>query len=289
MFARGLVILIGVSFAMAAEEPAEQPISLVDSAGKEHKLASVKWIAGAKRLAFLADPKGTTDDAKKGPFALEIREPNSTTFQKGVTTLIPISCVDSLRYDYGKLALSVAVKGQDPVPGTLQFRGINVLSLEVKDGEKPTRFTGGVTKDGFKSIAWPNAKPLPSRAVGTTWALQIVQPTAKDPTLTVRNLKGLYTFPNGAEELTDSLPVRKGEPLKLDTAIKKLEVIAVDPNTHMAAMELTVEGIPERLIAVPLVQDFGKSAGTLTGFLGEVNAGWKFFPLHAVKSLKPAG
>lgn len=287
MLARGLFILMGASFVYAADEPAGEAISLVDSAGKEHKLANVKWFAGTKRLAFLSDPKGATDDAKKGPLALEIREPNSTSFQKGVTTLIPMSCVESLRYDYEKLNLSVAVKGQDPVPGTLQFRGINVLSLEVKADDKPVRFTGGSTKDGFKSIAWPGAKPLPSRAVGTTWSVQIVHPMAKDPTLSVRNLKGLYAFPNGAEQLADTLPVRKGEPLKLDTAIRKLELIAVDPNTQMAAMELTVEGVPERLIAVPLVQDFGKSAGTLTGFLGEVNAGWKFFPLHAVKSLKP--
>lgn len=291
MFLRGIVLSLAAGFgtALLAEEPAEASHTLIDAAGKEHKLASPKFLAGTRRLAFLAEPKGTTEDAKKGPLALEIREPNSTTFQNGVTTLIPVSCVESVKYDYEKLSLAVAVKGQDPVPGTLQFRGINVLILEVKNGEATTRFTGGASKGGFKSIAWPNAKPLPSRAVGTAWSVQIVHPAAKDPTLTVRNLKALYSFPSGAEQLADALPVRKGEPLKLDTSIKKLEFIAVDQNTQMSAMELTTEGVPERLLAVPLTQDFGSRTGTITGFLGEVDAGWKFFPLHTIKVLKPAG
>jgi len=291
MFLRwmGFAVAIACAAGLRADEVADAPIVLVDSAGKEHKLANVKLTTGTRRLAFLAEPKGTTEDAKKGALALEIREPNSTTFQKGVVTLIPVSCVESVKYDYEKLSLTVAVKGQDPVPGTLLFRGINVISLEAKDGDAATKFIGGSTKDGFKSIAWPNAQPLPSRAVGTAWSVQIVQPAAKDPTLAVRNLKALYAFPNGAEQLADALPVRKGETLTLDTKVKKLEIIAVDPNTQMAAMELTVEGSPERLIAVPLTQDFGNRTGTLTGFLGEVDAGWKFFPLHAIKVLKPAG
>jgi len=291
MIARGIVLSLVAAFASAilAEEPANGPIVVVDSAGKEHKLTAVRLSAGSRRLAFLADPKGTTEDAKKGPIALEVREPKSTTFAKGVVTLIPISCVESVKYEYDKQRLTVAVKGQDPVPGTLQFRGINVFLLEGKNGDASTKFTGGAPKDGCKSIAWPGAKPLASRAVGTTWSVQIVHPAAAAPPLTVRNLKAILSFPGGVEQLLDTLPVRKGESLKLDAKVKNLEIIAVDPNTQMAAIEATVEGSPERLIAVPLMQDLGNRTGTITGFIGEVDCGWKFFPMHTIKVMKPAG
>jgi len=278
------------SAGVCAEEPAEAAFAfaLVDSGGKEHKLTGVKLSGGTRRLAFLADAKGASEDAKRGPLALAIREPNSTTFNNGVLTLIPLSCVESVKYDYEKLAMSVAVKGQNPVPGTLAFRGINVLSLDAKAGDVATKFGGGTPKDGFKSLAWPNAKPLASRAVGTAWHVQIEQPKAKDPTLTVRNLKALYTFAGGFELLSDTLPVRKGEPFKLDTKLKKLEMVAIDPNTQNSAVELTLEGSPEKLVAMPLTLEQGTRLGTLLGFVGEVDAGWKLFPLHCVKVIKPA-
>lgn len=284
----GFALAIACVASIRAEEPAEATYSLVDSAGKEHKLTSLKWLNGTRRLAFLADPKGTTDDAKRGPMALAIREPNSTTFSNGVLTLIPLSCVESVKYDYEKLAMSVAVKGQDAIPGTLQFRGINVLSLDAKAGDAPTKFSGGVPKDGFKSLTWPDAKPMASRAVGTLWHVQIEQPKAKDPTLPVRNLKAIYSFGGGVELLADSLPVRKGEAIKLDTKLKRLEMIAVDPNTQNSAMEMTLDGSPEKLVAVPLTLEQGTRIGTLIGFVGEVDAGWKLFPLHCIKVIKPA-
>ena len=31
-----------------------------------------------------------------------------------------------------------------------------------------------------------------------------------------------------------------------------------------------------------------KKAGTLVGFLGEVDAGWKLFPLHTIKVITPS-
>jgi hypothetical protein len=269
-----------------AEEP-DAPITLVDGAGKEHTLANVKLNTCVRRLAFLADPKGETDDAKRGPLALEIREPHSTAYAKGVATLIPLSCVESVKFEYEKQSLSVAVKGQEPVAGTLQFQGINVMSLEAKNGDAAVKYTSG-KKDGFRSIAWPNAKPLASRAVGATWWIQIQHPEAKYPTIKVRNLRAIYSFPGGVEQLADSLPVRKGESLKLDTTLKKLEMVAVDtnPSFQHAAMDATVEGNPEKLVAVPLVNDLGNRKGTLIGFLGEVDAGWKLFPLHCVKVIK---
>jgi hypothetical protein len=285
---RCLAILLTLgSLPLALADDAE-PIPLVDSTGKEIKLTNVKWTAGVRRLAYLADPKGTTDEAKKGPLALEIREPLSTTFQKGVVTLVPLSSVESVNYDYQKLKMSVAVKGQPEVGGTLQFQGINVIRLDGKSGDRAAKFTGGVPKDGFRSISFPGAMPLPPRAGGSSWSVRIVQPKEKDPTLTVRNIRALYVFPGGIEKRMDALPVRKGEPLQLKDKIKKVEFLAVDTNTMMAVLEATIEGGVERIIAVPLTLEQEKRTGMLTGLLGEVDAGWKLFPLHAIKSIQPS-
>ena len=161
----GLIVALG-SLPLALADDAE-PILLVDSTGKEVKLTRAKLTAGVRRLGFLADPKGTTDDARKGPLALEIREPISTTFQKGVITLVPMSSVESVKYDYEKLKMSVAVKGlMEPLTGTLQYQGINVIRLDGKSGDMTTKYTGGTPKDGFKSITFPAAHPLSTRPPG---------------------------------------------------------------------------------------------------------------------------
>lgn len=284
----GVAVLVAALVAAAAED---EPVVVVDAAGKEVKLTAVKWTAGTRRLAWLADPKGETDDAKKGPLAFELREPNSTTYAKGVVTLIPAASVESLRYDYEKLGMSVSVKGRtEPVAGTIQYKGFSVAGLEGKAGDATTKLTGGVLKTGFKSATFPDAKPLPDRkSGGTLWGVQIAQPTAKekDPTLTVRNLKVLFAFPGGTEQLLDALPVRKGDPVKLDASVKRLEVLATNADTQITVFEVQAGDGSERVVVVPHSMEDGKRTGTLAGFLGEVDVGWKLFPLHTVKVVKP--
>lgn len=290
------VVLLGYLTAAAADDPKESakpadPVVLVDSAGAEVKLSGVKWTAGTRRLAWLADPKGTPDDAKKGPLALEVREPHSTTYQKGITTLIPVASVGSVRYEADPPQLTVAVKGlAAPVTGTLQYRGINVIGLEGVRGGKAEKFSGSVPKGGFKSATFPGARVPPARPEGgVAWSVQIDQPKAGNPWLTVKNLKALHAFPGGTEQLTDTLPARKGgpEPVVLGPALKKLEFVAVDPNTQTAVVEVTTGTTADRLVAVPLTLEKDGRTGTLVGLVGEVECGWKLFPLHCVKVLKP--
>jgi hypothetical protein len=264
--------------------------TLIDPAGKEISLTGVKILTGGRRLAWLADPKaGVTEEARKGPLALEVREPNSTTYQKGVLTLIPAGSVESVRYEYDKQIMTVMVKGAaEPVPGTLHFRGINVVGLEGASGGVVGKFTGGSPKDGFKAVTFPTARPVPSPSSGgITWGIQIDQPKGGNPTLSVRNLRALYAFPGGVEMLVDSLPVRKGDPLSLDAKLKKLEVLAVDTNTHMAAVEVTADGGPDRLVVLHLTREQAGRTGTLVGLVGEVAVGWKLFPMHTIKTLAP--
>lgn len=291
-----LSAVVGVGLALlgactAADEPAAAVV-VTDSAGKDVALESFKFTNGTRRLAWLADPKGATDDAKKGPLALDVREPHSTAFTKGVSTLVPLASVQSVRYEYDKQQLAVAVKGlAEPIRGTLQFKGINVLAFEGSAGGIPAKYSGGVPATGIKGLAFPAAKPLPPRPIpSVSWTVQIVQPQAKHPTLAVRTLQPLFAFPGGAELLLDSLPTRKGEPLAFTgTGLKRLEVLAVDPNTQLATFEVTPADGPERVVVVPLSVEHGKRTGTLVGLLGEVDAGWKLFPLHTIKTIAPDG
>lgn len=257
--------------------------TVADSTGKEIALTATKFTSGTRRLGWLGG-------GKDAPLALEVREPHSTTYQKGVVTLIPVAAVEAVRYDYDKLAMSVAVKGlAAPVGGTLQFKGINTCSVEGTAGGLTGKFAGGAAKDGFRSVVFPAATAPPARPSGAMWAIQIDQPKAMNPTLAVRNLKALYAAPGGVEWLADDLPTRKGAPLKLDVkAVKRLEVLAVDANTQTAAAELTPADGPERLVAFPLTREHAGKAGQLVGLLGEVDAGWKLFPPHTVKALGPS-
>jgi hypothetical protein len=283
----GVVLLTGVGFPATDDAPktAAQPAPaavLTDSAGKEIALSGARFTAGVRKLAWLGDPKAA-------PLALEVREPHSTTYQKGVVTLIPVGAVEAVRYDYAKLTMTVAVKGLPaPVEGTLQFKGINTCGLEGAAGGVLGKFAGGVPKDGFKAVVFPAATPLPPRPAGADWDVQIDQPKAMHPKLRVRNLKALYAA-GAAEWLADDLPTRKGSPLKLDPkGLAKFEVVAVDPNTQTAVAEVTPAGGAAGLVAFPLAREHAGKTGVLVGLLGEAEAGWRLFPLHTVKLAAPA-
>lgn len=285
----GAVLLGG--FAVLAQPPAEPggPAVVVDSAGKEAKLTGVRVTAGTRRLAWQADPGG---ESKQGPLALQIREPHSTTFARGVLTLVPVANIEAIKYDYEKKAATVQVKGvADPVIGTLEYRGINTVGLEGDADGTATKLSGGVPKDGFKSVAFPDAKPFPARSgVKLVWSVQIAQPKANNPWLTVRNLKPLYAFPGGAELLLDTVPVRKGDPVSLAVAgVKRVEAVAVDLDTNVVVWEVQTEDGKERLVAIPPTCEQDGKTGTLVGLLGEVDAGWKLFPLAVIKAIKFEG
>lgn len=268
---------------------AEEPVVVTDADGKEHRLTGVKFTTGTRRLAWLADPNGETPDQRLGPLAVAVREPHSTTYSQGVVTLVPVGRLGSATYDYGTKTATLAVKGmKQPLTGTLEYKGINTLGLTGMEDGKTLSFTGGVAgKAAVKSVAFPNAEAVLNLKPGGAWAVQIVQPGAENPTLIARNLKPLYQYAGGAEQLADGLLVRKGPPLPFDAGLKRFEMLANDTNTHFAAAEVETGAGPERVIAIPLAPEQDKKTGTLVGLVGEVDAGYKLFPLHTIKLIKP--
>jgi len=267
-----------------ADKPAPGEVALTDVDGKQTRVAGARLTTGTRRLGWLAD-----GDAKLGPQYIEVREPNSTTLAKGVLTFVPVASVESVTYDYEKLTAYVAVKGvKEPLAGTLQYRGINTLGVSGTADGKAAAFTAGVSgKAAIKSVVFPDAKPVAAMAGGRSWAVQIVHPAANNPTVKARNLKVLYQFPGGVEQLAAALPVRKGAAVAFDAKLSRFEMLANDTNTNFAAAEVEIDKA-EKTVAIPLtVEGEGKRPGTLAGLVGEVEAGYKFFPLHTVKVIVP--
>jgi hypothetical protein len=296
----GLILVLGAGltpFVIGADVPAAGEIVVVDVDGKEHTLTGVKFGTGTKRLAWLADPNGNTEDAKKGPLALEVRESTSAMpLAQGIITLVPITSVESLRYDFDKELVNIAVKGlSQPLSGALFYPRVNVIGISGTSSTNTTSFTGGVRgKPSVKSISLGGGQPHTRSKGGTSWNIRIVK-TKKDepavvdnPTLTARNLKVLVTQPGGTEQLVDGLPVRKGQPIPFDDKLKRFELLANDLNTHFAAAEIDLGSDAERVIAIPLWPSEDRTTGTLIGILGEVDAGWKLFPLHTIKVITPS-
>jgi hypothetical protein len=274
----GLILLLGAGLTpivVGADEPAAGEIVVVDVDGKEHTLTDVKFGTGTRRLAWLADPYGNTEDAKKGPVALEVRESTSAMpLAQGIITLVPITSIESLRYDFDKELASIVVKGLgQPLTGALFYPRVNLIGISGTSNTKTSSFTGGVRG---------------------SWNIRIVK-TKKDepavvdnPTLTARNLKVLVSQPGGREQLLDGLPIRKGQPIRFDDKLKRFELLANDLNTNFAAAEIDLGSDAERVVAIPLGPSEDKTTGTLIGILGEVDAGWKLFPLHTIKVITPS-
>jgi hypothetical protein len=293
-----LVAALASSFTPAQDDPPpkEKPkageVVLTDTDGKETRLSDVKLTTGTRRLVWLADPKGTTPDEKLGPLALEVREPNSTTLARGVLTLIPVASVESVKYDYEKLTSYVSVKGvKEPILGTLQYRGINTLGVSgTADGKVASFTAGALGKAGVKSITFSHAKPVEAKAGGRNWAVQIFHPAANNPTVKAKNLKVLFQNRDGTQQLVDALPVRKGPAVTFDAKLSRFEML---DNTDVRDVKYAVADIElgkgeEKTIVIPLAVDQdGKQTGTLAGLLGEVETGYKLFPLHTIKIIVP--
>jgi hypothetical protein len=285
VFGLMLVGLLGSALSQAADAPAEATVT--DAENKEVKVTGLKFSTGTHRLAWLADPNAATEDAKKGPLVLEVREPHSTSYAKGIVTYVPVASIESIKYDYEKQFASISVKGiTDPVTGTLQYKNINVLGFSGTADGKATTFSGGAfAKGNIKAVAFPDAKPLPARKGVSAWQIQIDQPKAMNPTLKVGELKFLYQFAGSGEVLVDAVTVHKSDPLKFDAAVKSYTTLAVDPNSHVVAAEVQVGDAERVVVIMPTIEKDGKT-GTLVGVVGEVEAGWKMFPLHTIKNMK---
>lgn len=278
----------------APPAPESSALLITDADGQLVTITQPRFTVGVRRLGWLADPNAATEDGKKGPWAFELREPDSTTFQKGVLTLIPLASIEAIDYDYKQLTAKVLIKGlPTPVIGTTRYKGFCFLGVEGLSGGKKVQLLGGelskaksAIRTGFQSIRFPHAQPLPPRSTDSrTWRIYLEAAKADDKPQTVRQVKALYQLANGQERLVSGLRVRNGQPIMLDAdpaVASKMDVVAVDPNKN--TLVLAVDA-PDRLVVIPTHQLEDQPA-RLLGLVGEVEAGWKFFPLHTIARME---
>jgi hypothetical protein len=261
---------------------------VTDTEGQETSLQQLSWRGNIRRLGWLGDPQAADEEGRRGPLAIEIREPNSTTWTKGVLTLVPLRHIAAIEFDYQRQFVTYRIHGlQQVLTGTLQYRGINTFTLTGRTtGGQQRSYTAGLVDAKvpvIKRVIFPQASAIQRPRAGLLWNVKIGQPNAHDPIVPVRNLKPLFAFPDGRERLLESLPLRKADPLTFGAHLQRCEILANDPNNHYAAAELTVADGTERLVAIPLMLTEEGQTGLLQGLLGEIDAGWKLFPLHTIR------
>jgi hypothetical protein len=285
--------------------PAEPgTLIVVDNAGKEQKLKSWKFAAGVRTLAWFAPPaidKDAKDDVKPkgekakppaGPEALVFREDNSTDFQDGILTLIPVDRLRVIDYDNEKRTVAIRVAaGEKPaddalLTGTTKYLGVNRLTIEAEVdrgdmGIAEVKFLSGGTEKPIRAVRFAAPKP-PAAAPESRPAFVVVE--GKNNVQKVADLQPLYQFADGGERLLTQLMFKKT--LKIDVA-KVQKLTAVEGRVPEGKeMDVTLkDGNSDTLTLLKTITLDGKQA-TLAGLVGRVPAGYKLFPLHTFTEIQ---
>ncbi len=254
VWSAGLLAALGVAVAADDKEAAAGSLVLVDAKGKEQKLKTWEFTEGTRRLSWLVPAKDKEPEQKdgkdkagdrrrrvparpraEGPEAVVFRDENSTVWQKGVLTLIPLDRLRSIDYDNEKQMVTVKVAPREKpendleLTGTTRFRGTNHLTIEaeVDKGElgvAAVKYFGG-TPTGIRGLRFPRPKPGPAVA-GRPAQVIVNLDEKKKATEKVTDVQVLYRTAGG-EKLSPILLFKKT--VKLDVA-KLQKMVAVESN-----------------------------------------------------------
>ena len=73
---------------------------------------------------------------------------------EGIVTLVPISSVESLRYDFDKEHVTIGVKGlSQPLMGALFYPRINVIGLSGTSDTKTVVVHGRCSRQAIREVA----------------------------------------------------------------------------------------------------------------------------------------
>jgi hypothetical protein len=282
-------------WAAAGDDPpkpgAAAPLVVLDAAGKEQKVTAWHFTAGTRRLSWVAPAAGDKDGkapAPAGPEALEFREDDSTLYEEGILTLIPLDRLHALDFDNDKdtvtARVAVGPKADDEatLTGPTQYKGINkiVLEAEVDKGDMGVaafKYLGGVPH-GVRGLHFPAPKPP---AAAPTGRPAVVTTVYKDKKTThkVADLQPLY-ISGGRERLSPVLLFKKT--LKVD--VGTIRKIAVTEAEDEPAWTVTDKDGDQTL--TPLLKPtIDERPAVLLGLLGRVPAGYKLFPAHTLSEV----
>jgi hypothetical protein len=272
--------------ATAADEPKpadKGDLIIVDAAGKEQKAKTWKFEVGVRRLGWLAD-KDHGD--KTGPEALEFRDDDSTNYEEGIVTLVPLDRIQEVEFDNDKdvetVKALVGPKAEDveSLTGPTKFKGINkiTISAEVDKGDMGVaefKYLGGIPK-GIRGVRFPTPKAPAAAAAGRP-AVVVVVYKNKKTTFKVSDLQPLYRTAAG-EQLAPTLFFKKT--LKVDVA--KVQKFTAAETEDDPVWNVTMkEGGEETLTPIlkPMLND---KPAVLEGLLGRIPSGYKLFPAHVL-------
>jgi hypothetical protein len=298
-----LALLCAAAFAADPPPPAATGLVVVDAGGKEQKLKSWKFVAGTRRLGWLAPaaPPRDKDDkparaggkpqaADAGPEAVEFRDEHSTTLKNGVLTLLLPQHLRSLEYDAEKQTVTANVFAGEKADGDLTFtgptkyQGINKVTIEaeVDKGEAgiaEVKFLGGSAK-GVRAIRFPSPKAPPE--VKGRPAFVTVEDEGKSHTDAVNDLQPLYRFEDGSERLLPVLMFKKT--LKLD--VSKISHIKVEGRAEdgTECRVTTKDGEEQTYTLLKTATIDGKPA-TLEGLVGTIRGGYKLYPASTLSEM----
>jgi hypothetical protein len=278
-----------------SDEPAKKPaepgtLTVVDVAGKEHRLKAWRFVEGTQRLGWLAPAKkpGAEGDAPAGPEALVVRDETKIHFLAGVVTLVPLDRLRTVAFDAEKETMTVrsstGPKETDAqvLTGTTSYKGINKVALEADvdkgaAGVASVTFRGGVAKGGIREVRFPPPKTPPAPAGRP--AVVVSADGSVRRTHVVHDLLPLYRLASGEVRLVPTLMFKKT--LKIDVShIKKISVSG-DETDETAWQVVQKDGDDSTLTLLNALPIDGKPA-QLAGLVGRVPAGYKLFPVRRI-------
>jgi hypothetical protein len=284
-------------------KPEQAALTVIDAAGKEHKLKSWKITQGTRHLAWLApqeapdkgdkgpeakpegpgDKKAPKGKPNGGPVALELREDNSTTFVNGILTLVPLERLRALEYDNDKKTVTAKVatgpKADETavLTGSTKYQGINKITIEAEVdkgdmGVAEIKFLGGQPK-GVKELRFGGAR---AEATPPARPAKITIADGKKTVLEASDVQALYRAADGTERLSPFVMFKKT--LKVDLNKVKKASLVMEGDEKSVTVVFT-DGEEQTLTPLPMITLDGKEMEFL-GLLGRVPAGYKHFPLH---------
>jgi hypothetical protein len=310
---RVLIVLAGWWLAWPGTAPAKEPakekadapeagtLVVVDNAGKKHTLKKWEFLQGTERLSWLAPApkkkgpdkkgkKGARPKGPRGPEVLAFREEASTDLRIGVLTYVLLDRIRSIEYDKKKQTVTVRIAKpggeadeEEVLTGSTAYPGVNRLTIEADAdlgelGVAKVKFQGGTPK-GVRSIQFPTPK-APAPAKGRLGRVTLAD---KDHTVfKVTDLQPLYLLANGEVRRIPTLLFRKTVKIGLD----KIRRLSFVENEEKGAGGLDYEvalagGKEHTLTLLNRTSPLDGKAARLLGFVGQVHAGYKLFPLRA--------
>ncbi len=263
-------------------------IIIPPAGGKEVKLVDWRFTLGTRQLALDGEPVTKTSG---GTEYLEFREEKSTTYDKGILTLIPIASLKKISYEREKKNVAVEVLAAggkiETLAGTTKYLGINKLTLEAEAlldglGAATVKFQGGVDKVGLHSIAFPNPKPA-REPKGPAF---LIQADDKEKTKhTVQDLQPLWLI-DGAYKIQSFMMFKKTVKVDVDKIASIKFIPSSDKKKISYDYEVTLkDGAVHHFTLLTTAELDKKRSMTFAGLIGRTPIGLKLFPAHTINEL----